>query len=137
MSTELDVQDTLDDLFDAILAGNRQQAPLLAQRALEQGAAPQAVLDVGMIEAMSEVGRQFEAQQCFVPEMLMAARAMQAGLAVLKPALKQTDAQAVGRVLIGTVRGDMHDIGKNLVAMMLEGAGMEVIDLGIDVAPER
>ncbi|MGL4651303.1 MAG: corrinoid protein [Caldilineaceae bacterium] len=129
--------DTLDDLFDAILAGRSKAVPPLVEKALAQGATPQEVLDEGMIEAMSEVGRQFEAQQCFVPEMLLAARAMQAGLAVLKPALKRDAVPAAGRVIIGTVRGDMHDIGKNLVAMMLEGAGIEVIDLGIDVAPER
>lgn len=129
--------DTLDDLYDAILDGRSSDVPALVQRALELGAPARVVLDAGMIDAMREVGRQFEQQECFVPEMLLAARAMQAGLGVLRPALQQSDVRAAGRVAIGAVRGDMHDIGKNLVGMMLEGAGFEVLDLGVDVAPER
>ena len=90
-----------------------------------------------MISAMAEVGRLFEEGECFVPEMLVAARAMQSGLSVLRPALVMADFQPKGRVAIGTVKGDLHDIGKNLVAMMLESAGYEIIDLGVDVAPEQ
>jgi 5-methyltetrahydrofolate--homocysteine methyltransferase len=90
-----------------------------------------------MIAAMAEVGRLFEEGEYFVPEMLIAARAMQAGLAILKPHLIESEVQSTGRVVIGTVKGDLHDIGKNLVAMMLEGAGFEIFDLGTDVSPER
>jgi 5-methyltetrahydrofolate--homocysteine methyltransferase len=89
-----------------------------------------------LIAAMGEVGRQFEAGDFFVPEMLVAARAMQAGLKLLKPYLARADVKAAGRIAIGTVKGDLHDIGKNLVAMMLEGSGFEVMDLGVDVAPD-
>lgn len=129
--------DTLDQLYEAILTGHSRETPALVQRALDEGLDADEVLAVGMVDAMAEVGRRFETQQCFVPEMLLAARAMQTGLAVLKPALRSAEVSAAGRVVIGAVKGDMHDIGKNLVAMMLEGAGFEVIDLGVDVAPER
>ncbi len=95
------------------------------------------ILNEGMISAMSAVGKLFEEGEYFVPEMLISARAMQAGLVLLKPALKEADIQSTGKVVIGTVKGDLHDIGKNLVAMMLEGAGFEVIDLGTDVTPEK
>src|ERR1035437_8680111 len=90
-----------------------------------------------MIAAMAEVGRLFEAGEFYVPEMLISARAMQAGLNVLKPHLKEANVQSAGKVAIGTIKGDLHDIGKNLVAMMLEGAGFEILDLGTDVAPEK
>ncbi|MCX7677393.1 MAG: corrinoid protein, partial [Alteraurantiacibacter sp.] len=105
--------------------------------ALQAGIAAETILQRGLIDAMGEVGRLFEANEYFVPEMLVAARAMQSGLALLKPHLVDSGAVSAGRVVIGTVKGDLHDIGKNLVAMMLEGAGFEVIDLGTDVAPEK
>jgi 5-methyltetrahydrofolate--homocysteine methyltransferase len=98
---------------------------------------PADILNQGMIAAMGEVGRLFEEGEYFVPEMLIAARAMQKGLEILKPHLTEADVQSPGKVAIGTVKGDLHDIGKNLVAMMLEGAAFEVIDLGTDVSPER
>jgi 5-methyltetrahydrofolate--homocysteine methyltransferase len=95
------------------------------------------ILKDGLIKAMAEVGRLFEENEYFVPEMLVSARAMQSGLNLLKPLLAASGAEPAGRVVIGTVKGDLHDIGKNLVAMMLEGAGFEVIDLGTDVSPEK
>jgi 5-methyltetrahydrofolate--homocysteine methyltransferase len=105
--------------------------------ALDSGILPKTILDEGMIAAMSEVGRLFEAGEFYVPEMLISARAMQTGLNVLKPHLKETKVQAAGKIAIGTVKGDLHDIGKNLVAMMLEGAGFEILDLGADVSSEK
>ena len=104
--------------------------------ALAEGMKADAILNQALIAAMDEVGRRFEAGDFFVPEMLIAARAMQAGLALLKPHLADAEVKSAGKVAIGTIKGDLHDIGKNLVAMMLEGAGFEVKDLGVDVAPE-
>ena len=105
--------------------------------ALAAGIAPETILKEGLIAAMGEVGRLFEENEYFVPEMLVAARAMQGGLAILKPHLAAGGTTPAGKVVIGTVKGDLHDIGKNLVAMMLEGAGFEVVDLGTDVTPEK
>jgi 5-methyltetrahydrofolate--homocysteine methyltransferase len=104
---------------------------------LEAKDAPAEILSQGMIAAMKEVGRLFEEGEYYVPEMLIAARAMQAGLALLKPHLVDSGIQPTGKVAVGTVKGDLHDIGKNLVAMMLEGAGFAIVDLGTDVAPEK
>ncbi len=131
------LDELIDDVYDAILDGRHKDAPALVEEALEGGVDPSDLLNDGMIEAMAEVGRQFEARVCFVPEMMQAARAMKAGLEVLRPRLLGSAAKAHGRVALGTVKGDMHDIGKNLVAMMLEGAGFEIVDLGVDVAAER
>ena len=127
----------LDDLFEGILDGDMGATPANVQTALDAGIAPDVILNEGMISAMSEVGQLFEEGEYFVPEMLISARAMQAGLAVLKPHLVASGVDPLGTVIVGTVQGDMHDIGKNLVTMMLEGAGFEVIDLGVDVKPER
>jgi 5-methyltetrahydrofolate--homocysteine methyltransferase len=127
----------LDDLFEGILDGDMGATPGNVQTALDAGLAPDVILNEGMISAMSEVGQLFEEGEYFVPEMLISARAMQAGLAVLKPHLVASGVEPLGTVIVGTVQGDMHDIGKNLVTMMLEGAGFEVIDLGVDVKPER
>ena len=126
----------LDDLFEGILNGDMGATPGYVQAALDAGIAPGIILNEGMIPAMAEVGQLFEDGECFVPEMLISARAMQAGLAILKPYLVASGVDPLGTVVIGTVQGDMHDIGKNLVGMMLEGAGFEVIDLGVDVKPE-
>ena len=104
--------------------------------ALNAGLSPDLILKEGLVAAMGEVGRLFEIGEYYVPEMLIAARAMQAGLKLLRPGLAETGVKATGRVIIGTVSGDLHDIGKNLVGMMLEGAGFEVIDLGTDIKPE-
>jgi 5-methyltetrahydrofolate--homocysteine methyltransferase len=127
----------LQPLYDAILEGDARTARSMAQQALSEGVDPQALLDRYMIPAMDEVGRRFEANEYFVPELLIAARAMKSALELIRPRLAESGAEPVGRVVIGTVRGDLHDIGKNLVAAMLEGGGFQVIDLGVDVAPEK
>jgi len=127
----------LEKIFEGILDGNANLVVAEVQKALDAGVGPADILNKGMIAAMGEVGRLFEEGEYFVPEMLIAARAMQKGLEILKPHLSEADVQSPGKVAIGTVKGDLHDIGKNLVAMMLEGAAFEVIDLGTDVSPER
>jgi 5-methyltetrahydrofolate--homocysteine methyltransferase len=120
-----------------VINGHRAEVETLVRQALDANIPPDEILNTGLIAAMKEVGARFEAGDFYVPEMLIAARAMQAGLAILKPYLVQSGVEAVGKVAIGTVKGDLHDIGKNLVAMMLEGAGFEIIDLGTDTAPEK
>jgi 5-methyltetrahydrofolate--homocysteine methyltransferase len=127
----------LQNLYDAIMNGEANNTPGMVNQALTQGLPAAQILNEGMIAAMNHVGQLFEDGEFFVPEMLIAARAMQAGLAVLKPHLAQADVKAAGRVVAGTVKGDLHDIGKNLVCMLLEGAGFEIIDLGTDVAPDK
>jgi 5-methyltetrahydrofolate--homocysteine methyltransferase len=127
----------IQDIYTNVMEGQANAVKENVQAALDAEIPPQVILNEGMIAAMAEVGRLFEEGEYFVPEMLIAARAMQAGLGLLKPYLKEADVQSAGKVVIGTVKGDLHDIGKNLVAMMLEGAGFEIIDLGTDVAPEK
>jgi 5-methyltetrahydrofolate--homocysteine methyltransferase len=127
----------LQTVYQSVLDGDQDATPGAVRAALEAGLAPGMILNDGMIAALREVGRLFEQGECFVPEMLIAARAMQAGLEVLRPHLAQGEHQSAGKVVIGTVRGDLHDIGKNLVAMMLSGAAFEVVDLGVDVPPEK
>jgi 5-methyltetrahydrofolate--homocysteine methyltransferase len=127
----------LKEIYQNILDGQHTGMEAKVQSALESGIPPKTILDEGMIAAMAEVGRLFEAGEFYVPEMLISARAMQTGLNVLKPHLKETNVQAAGKIAIGTVKGDLHDIGKNLVAMMLEGAGFEILDLGADVSSEK
>ncbi len=128
----------MDPLIQSIQENviNGQKAPVenLVRQALDAKLPPDEILNTGLIAAMKEVGARFEAGDFYVPEMLIAARAMQAGLAILKPYLAQGGIQSAGKVVIGTVKGDLHDIGKNLVSMMLEGAGFEIVDLGTDVA---
>ncbi len=124
-------------IFDGILNGDRNSVKEGVTAALAAGDDPQVILFEGMVAAMGEVGRLFEEGEYFVPEMLIAARAMQDGLAILRPKLVEADIKPAGTVAAGTVKGDLHDIGKNLVCMMLEGAGFKVIDLGTDVAPEK
>ncbi len=126
----------LETLYENILEGDMTSTPGDVQTAIDSGVAPEVVLKEGMISAMTEVGRLFEEGDYFVPEMLVSARAMQAGLTVLKPYLVESGVEPIGKVVIGTVQGDMHDIGKNLVSMMLGGAGFKVIDLGVNVKPE-
>jgi len=126
----------LQSIFEAILEGDADQVQTNIQAALQAGIEPNLVLNEGMIAAMREVGARFEAGDFYVPEMLISARAMQGGMALLKPHLQQGDVKSSGKVVIGTVKGDLHDIGKNLVALMLEGAGFEIKDLGTDVAAE-
>jgi 5-methyltetrahydrofolate--homocysteine methyltransferase len=125
------------EIYDAVLNGENKTIAGKVQSALDSGIAPAAVLNEGMVAAMAEVGRLFEAGEYYVPEMLIAARAMQTALSVLKPSLVKSNFKATGKVIIGTVKGDLHDIGKNLVSMMLEGAAFEIVDLGTDVSPEK
>jgi 5-methyltetrahydrofolate--homocysteine methyltransferase len=127
----------IEEIKNAVIGGENTTVKEKVQAALDQGLNPEEILNNGMVEAMSEVGRAFERGKFFVPEMLLAARAMQSGLAILRPSLVKVDFKATGKVAIATVKGDLHDIGKNLVSMMLEGAGFEIIDLGVDVAPEK
>lgn len=128
---------TLQEIFEGIVGGNRVVVKEKVKEALDAGLNPATILSEGMIAAMARVGKLFEDGECYVPEMLVAARAMQEGLAILKPYLVETKVQSAGTVIAGTVQGDLHDIGKNLVCMMLEGAGFEIHDLGIDVSPDR
>ncbi len=131
------MEEVLKKLFDAVLEGDYEGVKSNVQVALDAKLDPKAILADGMIAAMREVGCRFEAGDYYVPEMLIAARAMQSGMAILKPYLQQTDRKSSGKVVIGTVKGDLHEIGKNLVALMLEGAGFEVKDLGVDVPIEE
>lgn len=131
------MEPTLQNLYDAIMNGDATGATSMVNQALSQGLPAPQILNEGMIAAMDHVGKLFEEGEFFVPEMLIAARAMQSGLSVLKPHLAQAEVKAAGRVVAGTVKGDLHDIGKNLVCMLLEGAGFEIIDLGTDVTPEK
>jgi 5-methyltetrahydrofolate--homocysteine methyltransferase len=127
----------LKSIYESILEGQQKTAVSAVEAALSAGLDPAKILNEGMIAAMREVGRLFEEGEYYVPEMLIAARAMQSGLVILKPYLAKANVQSAGKVAIGTVKGDLHDIGKNLVTMMLEGAGFEVKDLGTDVSPEK
>ncbi len=124
-------------LFEAILNGNAKAAVAETEAALAAGMQPTAIISDHMIPAMDEVGKLFECEEYFVPELLLAGRAMKGALALIQPLLTSSGAKPAGRVVIGTVKGDLHDIGKNLVACMLEGAGFEVHDLGADVAPQK
>jgi 5-methyltetrahydrofolate--homocysteine methyltransferase len=126
----------LKEIYQNIVEGQASEVQEGVKAALAAGVPADEILNKGLIAAMDEVGRLYEEGELFVPEMLIAARAMQAGLKLLKPALAKTDVKAAGKVAIGTVKGDLHDIGKNLVAMMLEGAGFDVHDLGVDVTPD-
>ena len=127
----------LDDLRQSVMEGDSAGTQELVQKSITENMPAETILREGLIRAMAEVGRMFEAGEYFVPEMLIAARAMKSGLELLRPHLIAANVQPIGKVVIGTVQGDLHDIGKNLVGMMLEGAGFEVIDLGVDVAPEK
>ena len=127
----------LSRLRDAILNGDEKLTVQLARKAMDEGVDPVTLITQWMIPAMDEVGRLFEAQEYYIPEMLLAARAMRSGMELLRPMLAARGTQPTGRIVLGTVKGDLHDIGKNLVGSMLEGAGFEVSDLGIDVAPEK
>jgi 5-methyltetrahydrofolate--homocysteine methyltransferase len=124
-------------IFDSILEGSQKVTVAKVQEALDKGINPGVILNDGMVAAMAEVGRLFEEGEYYVPEMLIAARAMQNGLAVLKPHLASANVKSQGKVVAGTVKGDLHDIGKNLVCMMLEGAAFEIVDLGSDVTAEK
>ena len=131
------MNEILKSVYEAILEGDMEETAAGVQAALDADVAPGDLLHKTLIPAMSEVGRLFEEGEYFVPEMLIAARAMKAGLEILKPLLVDSGIEPVGKIAIGTVKGDLHDIGKNLVAMMMEGAGFEIMDLGTDVTPEK
>ncbi len=123
----------LSDMYKCVIEGDVDQVQTYVQQALNNGLDSGIILNEGLISAMSEIGQRFETGDIYVPEMLIAAKAMQAGLALLKPHLMKADIKTAGTIVIGTVKGDLHDIGKNLVAMMLEGAGFDIRDLGTDV----
>jgi 5-methyltetrahydrofolate--homocysteine methyltransferase len=128
--------DILQRMASSLYDGDEEGVVESVQKALDQGMDPQDVLSGGLIAGMDEVGKDFKAGDLFVPEVLIAARAMAAGMGVLRPLLAESDVPSAGKFVIGTVEGDLHDIGKNLVKMMLEGAGFETVDLGTDVQPE-
>lgn len=131
------MSDLINTIKEAVIDGDADSVAKNISAALDQGENPEAILNEAMIKGMAEVGQLFEDGEFFVPEMLVAARAMTAGMQILKPVLVQADVKAIGKVAIGTVQGDLHDIGKNLVSMMLEGASFDIIDLGADVPPEK
>ena len=124
-------------LSDAIIRGDNVNSKEITQKLLDQGAGPVEILNEGLIPGMGVVGRKFKANEMYIPEVLIAARAMNAAMDVLKPLLTETGVPTKGTLILGTVQGDLHDIGKNLVRMMLEGAGFTVIDLGVDIPPEK
>jgi len=127
----------LSKMHDALLAGDSKTVVAITKEALAQGVQPDVLLNKHMIPTLDEAGRKFEANELFVPELLLIGRAMKQALAIIRPLLAATGAKPAGRVAIGTVKGDLHDIGKNLVASMLEGGGFEVVDLGVDVSPDK
>jgi 5-methyltetrahydrofolate--homocysteine methyltransferase len=127
----------LEELYAAVVNGEFDIAAELTRRGLDEGFGPQQLIDDAMIPAMAEAGRLFEAEEYFVPELLTSGRAIKAGLEILRPLLATETSKHAGTILIGTVQGDLHDIGKNLVAVMLEGAGFDVVDLGTDVSPDH
>lgn len=125
----------IDDISSLLQKGKAKDVKILVQQALEAGLAPVEILNRGLIGGMTVIGGKFKNNEVFVPEVLVAARAMNSGLEILRPALVATGTKSAGKAIICTVRGDLHDIGKNLVKMMLEGQGIEVVDLGVDVDP--
>ena len=127
----------LQKLHDAVLTGDAKTAKMVTEQALAGGVEPLKLVQYYMMPAMAEVGRRFETNEYFVPELLISARAMKAALELIRPLLIASGSEPVGRVALGTVKGDLHDIGKNLVGAMLEGGGFEVLDLGVNVSPEQ
>jgi 5-methyltetrahydrofolate--homocysteine methyltransferase len=127
----------LKQLYDSVVSGDAKATQAITKQALADGADPLTLVNEYMVPAMDEVGRRFEANEYFVPELLISARAMKAALELIRPLLTARGDQPLGRVAIGTVKGDLHDIGKNLVGSLLEGGGFEVIDLGVNVSPEK
>lgn len=127
----------LSKLYDAVLLGKLEDAVGTVNEALEAGVEPNVLINEYMVKGMEEIGARFEAGKAFVPNLLMSARAMKGALEILKPLLKGENSVSMGKIVIGTVKGDLHDIGKNLVASMLEGCGFEVVNLGVDVSAEK
>jgi 5-methyltetrahydrofolate--homocysteine methyltransferase len=126
-----------ENFYKLLSEGKMEEVKKLTQEALDGGESPEVVLKQGLIQAMERIGVKFKNGEIYIPEVLIAARAMHAGMDVLKPILSKSNTPMMGKVVIGTVKGDLHDIGKNLVIMMFEGGGFEVVDLGIDVSPEK
>jgi 5-methyltetrahydrofolate--homocysteine methyltransferase len=126
-----------EGIAEGLIAGNANKVKELIQAAVDEGTEPQEVLDQGLIAGMEVVGGRFKNCEIYVPEVLVSARAMHAGLDILEPLLAKSGAKSKGTFVVGTVKGDLHDIGKNLVAMMMKGAGWKVVDLGVDVDPEK
>lgn len=131
------MENLVKEVYSAVLNGNASEVKEKVQLALDNGTEAETILNSGLIAAMKEVGQLFEDGEYFVPEMLISARAMQSGMIILRPHLIAQDIKPIGKVVIGTVKGDLHDIGKNLVSMMLEGSGFQIFDLGTDVSPEK
>jgi 5-methyltetrahydrofolate--homocysteine methyltransferase len=131
------MSDILAQMQKDLYEGDANSVRAATEQALAAGLSAQEILNDGLIAGMDQVGRDFKAGDLFIPEVLIAARAMHAGLGVLRPILAQTGVPTMGKIVVGTVSGDLHDIGKNLVAMMMEGAGFEIVDLGADVSPAR
>ena len=129
--------ENIKPLYEAIVTGDARTARAITEKALAAGVEPMKIVTEFMVPAMSEVGSKFECNEYFVPELLLSARAMKAAMEPIRPLLTAAGTEPVGRVVVGTVKGDLHDIGKNLVAAMLEGGGFEVIDLGVNVTPEQ
>ena len=127
----------LEQMAENLMKGKANDVKTLVQQALDQNMAPGEILNKGLLSGMSVIGEKFKKNEVYVPEVLIAARAMKAGMSVLQPRLASAGVQPVGTAVVGTVKGDLHDIGKNLVCMMLEGAGFKCVDVGIDVAPEK
>lgn len=127
----------LQGLAEAVIRGDREAVGSMTQAAVDEGVSAEQIINEGLIAGMGVVGTKFKANEFYVPEVLIAARAMHAGMNIIKPLLAESGVQPRGTIAIGTVKGDLHDIGKNLVAMMMEGGGFEVLDLEVDVAPEK
>jgi len=127
----------LDELKDSIITGNEEKAKELIQSLLAQGTAAKQLLDNGLIAGMDVVGQRFKTYEMYLPEVIMSATTMKSAMEILKPHLSKTDGVSLGKVIMATIEGDVHDIGKNLVSMMLEGAGFQVLDLGVDVSVEK
>jgi 5-methyltetrahydrofolate--homocysteine methyltransferase len=127
----------LNGISEALQKGDRDTVATLVKAAVDEGTDPKSILDEGLIAGMSIIGRKFKANEVYVPEVLIAARAMHGGMDVLEPVLAEAGVEPVGQVVLGTVKGDLHDIGKNLVAMMLKGAGFNVNDIGVDAPAEK
>ena len=131
------MSDTLQQINDAVITRKRAEIQGLVTRAIEEGIEPKLIIEDGLISAMDVIGKQFSDSDIFVPEMLVSALTMKLGLDSVKPLLKSEDSEPKGTIILGTVKGDIHDIGKNIVKMMLEGSGFEVVDLGVDLTVEK
>jgi 5-methyltetrahydrofolate--homocysteine methyltransferase len=130
------MSELLEKMATALISGNESEVKTLTQEALDKGIGPKEILDNGLLAGMDVVGKRFKAGDMFIPEVLLCARCMHGAMGILQPLLSEGDAKGAGKVIIGTVEGDLHDIGKNLVAMMMQGSGFKVIDLGVNLSPQ-